>query len=61
VYFLLSMAAPNLGSAPKEMKLDKIFTMLRRGLNASESMPPLGTLVTHKFTHTLEVVLFLHR
>lgn len=45
------MVAPNLGSAPKGMKLDKIFTILCKNLNASKSMLPSGTLVTYTHTH----------
>jgi hypothetical protein len=61
VHLLLSMVAPNLCSAPKGMKLDKIFTILCRILNACKSMPPLGTLDSYRHTHTLEIVLLLHR
>jgi hypothetical protein len=46
---------------PKEIKLDKIFTILRRTLNASKSMLSSGTLVTYKHTHTLGLVLLLHK
>jgi hypothetical protein len=46
------MVAPNLGFAPNGMKLEKIFTILCRILNANKSMPLSETLVSYKDTNT---------